>query len=585
MTGVYGFRPGPTYQGATREQLFDAALAAPLSLASTFFDQAKGGMLESFGLGTTIKDFTIPEGETSTGDTVRSVVRLANPVTAPLESSRLFVQSFFDQGEALDQDAYKASPFFRDGIPWDRGMTTTRAAALASMDDAKKVREYYAQKRPITAFVGNLAGQAVDPINYIPIAGEAVKAAQIARFGKVAGTAIHSALDAAANTAAFGIATSGERARYGDDVSWQATVSQIATAALIGGAFGTIAGAVGRRVDARAVRAADQRLSTLKTTQEARIALNEGIDALVRGEDVNLSPNATEPLARIADEVRKLSSAYDEVRANPTGDVRDPLVAIIPDNIEGTLVGRGTFKNINEVEFSKRGWGLVKVVWGHGDKSVEPPQFRVSKTDITALPEVIRKFDPSSISRDGLRREWRVKRKGRVVVYADSMMAEKGRHLVTTYIAKTPDDMNVALSKKRPAALPGSRPQAGNLVEDTAEGRSIGAPGAGQSVPAARNIAQSVPFDKTTATPEPLPDGRIQAEASVARPDDAKTLAAQYHVDPNTGAFPEEADIAQMKAEGRLTEEDEAALTRSQAEFETGAAYAEALKSVAGCLL
>jgi hypothetical protein len=44
-------------------------------------------------------------------------------------------------------------------------------------------------------------------------------------------------LDAAANTAAFGIATSGERAKFGDDVSWLATDSQIAMAALIGSAF------------------------------------------------------------------------------------------------------------------------------------------------------------------------------------------------------------------------------------------------------------------------------------------------------------------------------------------------------------
>jgi hypothetical protein len=47
-------------------------------------------------------------------------------------------------------------------------MTDDRAAALAEMDDTAKVREFYAQKRPVTAFIGNLAGSATDPINYFP---------------------------------------------------------------------------------------------------------------------------------------------------------------------------------------------------------------------------------------------------------------------------------------------------------------------------------------------------------------------------------------------------------------------------------
>ena len=241
---------------------------------------------------------------------------------------------------ALSEDQYKASPYYRKDIPYDPGMTSARAEALASMDDAKKVREFYAQKRPFSSFLGNLAGQALDPINYVPIAGEAVKAAAVARMGNIAGHALVGGIDAAANTAIFGIGTAGVRAQFGDDVSWQATISQIATAALIGHAFGALAGAVGGRVDAARLSDAEQRLATLKTTQEARIALNEGIDAVVRGEDVRLSPNATDPMARVGQEVRSLQSSNSlNLPEPPTKDVmiaksRDESVPL--DMVRGT---------------------------------------------------------------------------------------------------------------------------------------------------------------------------------------------------------------------------------------------------------
>lgn len=583
MSDVYSFRAGPTYRGASRQEMFDAAMEQPLSITSTLLDQAKGGVLESFGLGTVIRDATLPEA-----------APVAPGITTD-QGDRDFLHGRWETPDelgarrqsmgALDENQYKASPYFRENIPYDPGMTETRAAALASADDARTVRQHYASKRPISAFIGNLGGQALDPINYVPIAGPAVKAAAVSRAGRFAGEVLTASADAAANTAIFGIGTASERAKFGDDVSWQSTVSQIATAALIGSAFGAISGAIGKRVDARSMSEAELRLGTLKTTQEARIALNEGIDAMARGEDIRLSPNSTEPLARVAGEIDGLSRAYDAIRDEPTGPAREPLIAILPEDIEGTLVARGAFKDVNELEFSKRGWGLVKVIWGHGDKSAEPPEFQVSKGDITDLPNVIRKYEPSSVSPDGLRREWRVERDGRTVVYADSMMGERGRHLVTTYIPRTPDELTMPLSKERPAALPGSRPQAGNLVGDTVGDRSIGTSEAGQSMPARGNIAQRPVIDNTVARPEPAPEGIKQAEAATAKPDDAKALAAQYRVDPQTGSFAEEAEVAQLAAEGRLTPEDASTMAQAQSDFETGDAYAEALKSVASCLL
>lgn len=603
MTDIYTFRPGPTYRTASSQELFESAMAQPLSRTSTFFDQAKGGILESFGLGTAIRSFELPEEAPDQQGIVVQPTDGSPDVVAPdtpqmrrritaaggeantRQETPVELATRRDEAGALDESQYKASAFYRDGVPWDRGMTQARAEALAEMFDAKQVRDFYAQKRPFASFLGNLTGQALDPINYVPVAGPLVKAAAVARFGTIGGAVLHSALDAAANTAVFGGLTADQRAVFGDDVSWQSTISQIATAALIGGAFGAVGGAIGRRADALKIKEAENRLATLKATQEARIALNEGIDAVVRGEDLRLSPNATDPMARIAAEVQQLDQAYDRVRAEPTGDVRDPLVTITPEDIEGTIVARGTFKNINETEVSRRGWGLVKIIWRHGEESGRPEDLQIRKDDITALPSVVREYDPSSVSSSGNQREWRVRSGDRTVVYADSVI-DGERHVVTAYVQDPKQaGAELPLSEKRKPAAAGSSSDALNALRDTEQGLSLRAPDGQPRTPATPNIARPAAIDNTVARPDPAPDGLNAAEARSAKPDGFKEQAEQYRINPETGAFPEEEQIAQLATEGRLTPEDAEALAAAQADLDTGNAYAEALKSVARCVL
>lgn len=630
--GVYAFRPGPTYRAATPTEQMSAALDMPLSLTSTLGQSFKGGILDSLGLGTAIREGSLPEEAPAT-PTVTTQGPDGETITlpdTPQMRRRATVQGFELQREtqqqlderrrdvgAMDEGQYKSSAYFRDGVKWDAGMTQDRAAALAEAYDAKRVREYFGSKRPITSFIGNLAGQAVDPINYIPIAGPAVKAANIARFGRLAGTAATGAIDASLNTAIASGVTYDARQSMGDEITWQSTISDIAMSALIGGAFGAIGGAVeGRRaakLDA-AKKVANERLSTLRNVQDARIALNDAIGGLARGEDIALGGNAVDAAQRMSDEVHQLSRAYDDVLANPNGPVRDPLVQIIPDDIEGMIVARGAFKDVNEIEFSKRGWGLVKVIWGHGDQSKVAPEFRVSKADITNLPNVVREYEPSSISADGLRREWRVERDGRTAVYADTMMGDEGRHLVTAYIDEpNPGKTAPPLSKKRPAVSPGSHPQAGDLVGDTVGDRSIGTPEAGrdvtgssdeplkpvgdtadqalpsfdqgQTLPATKNVARPNAVDNTVPKPEPLPAGKVEAESRVGTPDTIKAMSEQYRVNPADGSFIEQADVEQVRKEGRITPEDDMLMNEAQKGYDDGVAFGEALKAAASCMI
>jgi hypothetical protein len=558
----------PTYTGLSSYDLLDSAMSQPLSLTSTLYEEGKGGALESFGLGTVLRGSQVPlpapsrdapYGFDPNGLAVPPDISPQDYLQGTWITPEMIDKKRQEMG-ALTDDQYKASPSYRQDIPYDPGMTETRAAALASMDDAKKVREFYAQKRPLAAFLGSMAGQALDPINYVPVAGPAVKAAAIGRFGRITGEALTAGLDAAANTAVFGIGTSGMRAQLGDDVSWQALVSQIATAGLIGSAFGTIHGAIGSRVDARLMSEAEQRLSTLRTTQEARIALNEGIDAVVRGEDVNLSPNSTEPLARVADDIAKMDmpvKAQDAVPTIPQAEADAALASVGHDikQLEAKGVDTATVMRSASTEEAAR---AVQT----GEIASLREQIATATKEQPATPEQVAAQSPdvpaASVAPEA--------KAAQVAVMAERLKTLEDH----TAKGEVAPDLVKAVEDQRKAAPAADQNFAAPAIQKTQAVTRVNTPGA---------------IDTSKPVPEPRAEGIKQAEASVAKPEDTKALAAQYSVDPATGAFPEEAQVAQLATEGRLTPDDAANLAQAEADYHAGASFGEALKSIVGCLL
>jgi hypothetical protein len=305
VASPYTFRKGPTFSGADRSEQIDQAFDMPLNPGATFSQGIVGGALESFGLGTVIRDFSIPQGAR-----VEPEPNQPPRIGPDAAAGAIYggIRDFFNppsEEKPLTADEWKASPFYRENIPYDPSITPDRAAALAIWNDAREVREHFGSKSPVVSFFGNIAGQAFDPINYIPIAGPLVKAGAAAKFGVMGGSIAAGALDAAANTAIAGVLTAGNRASYGDDVSWQRQISDVATAALIGAAFGGVGGYFeGRRSSAAMVKA-EAEAATLRTTQEARLALNGGIRDLALNDGVNLLPNEIEPVARRAAEYQQ----------------------------------------------------------------------------------------------------------------------------------------------------------------------------------------------------------------------------------------------------------------------------------------
>lgn len=83
---------------------------------------------------------------------------------------------------------------------------------------------------------------------------------------------------------------------------------------------------------------------------------------------------------------------------------------------------------------------------------------------------------------------------------------------------------------------------------------------------------------------EAAPDGIEEAAARIAKPEDVRAIAEQYRVDHVTGDFVEMAEIDQLRALGRLTDQDEAALAAASEDFANAEAYGNTLKAAAFCL-
>lgn len=568
------------YEPMTRRGLLESALNQPLSIFSTLEQSARQGVMDSYVLGTILRENEVPlpapseqapYGFDPEGLDVPQGISPQDYLQGDWVTPAMIAKKRDEMG-ALSEDQYKASPYYRKDIPYDPGMTTVRAAALAAMYDLKAVRQFYAQKRPFTAFIGGLAGQAMDPINYIPVFGPEVKAAAIAKFG-LAGRMATNAAEAAINTGVADVVTRNMRAQLGDDVSWENTVSSMAMAALIGGGFGLLHGAIeGRmpRVDPEIRTRAEESLSTLKNIQEARIALNEGIDAVVHGEDVNLSPNTTEPLARISQDVQRIeatrmATADAAPVTNPATmeDVAASYRAVAEANPQlDPTVSPSQFDSLMIAHLQSKGFDAIA-----GDEKARPMplSFNPATIDVPVVTKAQSVIDPTlkpgspefaaAVAKQGAKQsEARIAQLTRQQEIGNRMHNRLVRWLDAT------TGIGVGFG----------RFDNHNMLPDLISYHQ-------------REIAAaSKAIDTQRPAPEALPDGFKEAQARVSKPED---LAAQYHVDPKTGAFKEEADLRQLADEGRLSEDDLRTMEEAHAQFDQATAYGEALKSFATCLI
>jgi hypothetical protein len=666
----FSFIQNPTGQAMTDSDLVTSALDQPMSLGSTFWDQAKGGVLESFGLGTGIRNFSTPEvapeePQSQIGGTLQAINRAIDPAIL----LRRAVGTVYDGSATIDEDQYKRSASYRADIPWSQGMTEERAAALADQDDVRKVRQFYGQKRPVTAFFGNIGGQAVDPINYIPIFGEAVQSANVARFGRVAGMALTASADAAANTALAGLSTAGARGQLGDDVSWQSTVSQIAMAALIGGAFGAIHGRFGRATPAELRTEAEAKLATLDNVQASRVSLNDALDGMIREGEVNLSPASSELVANATQSYRpsyELPRVEDGQDAIPAAQV-DRVSNMTPDpgaapkrpqNLFDFLASSGGIKDdageLKSLGISRKfvpgrgalvrksGMALDKAreaaaqagyfdhLYGSADEATAKstvrdlldlvdqegrgtPAYSMEEADrVQALSDHTAAVERRGDYKKFVKELSDVLNENKIGVSVDDAILARATDIMVEEKLSPLDAFDRAVLEDEArfeASLsergisysddpgyadipffdePGAASsEAGGPSGEAQRGRGAGrfernAPDRGQSASTRGSSLQSI--DRSTPS-DPIDPAAAQAAARVGKPEGSKALAEQYRVNPETGDFPELADIEQLRAEGRLTEDDLVALDDADETIKTANAYGEALKSFASCVI
>lgn len=301
------FAPRPTFNAWDRQQQIGIALDQPFTFGQTIGENFQQGALDSFGLGTVLRENLVPELADG-----RPYERMGLGFRFRTPQERAAT----DPANALTKEQYESSPNFRTDIPWEQGMTEDRAAALAGLYDVKKARAHFSEKQPIAAFLGQLGGQALDPINYVSVFGEVVQAAAIARAGSIGGRLLLSASDAAINTAAFGVATAGIRAKYGDDVSFESITTDIAMSAIIGGIFGAGIGVIAKGADQRAMALKNVRpkMESLGNVMQARAVINDAVQGLVNDSEVRLNPNSAAAIERMADQVVERTSGVKALR-------------------------------------------------------------------------------------------------------------------------------------------------------------------------------------------------------------------------------------------------------------------------------
>lgn len=163
--------------------------------------------------------------------------------------------------QALD-DGRLASPedlaekYGELGLQFDRPMTPEEAKLLADGKRAETIREALISKGPqgviptAAKFGAGLAAMATDPLEvasaFIPVVGQAGKAAAIARFGRIGGRAAVGATEGLVGAALtepiyYGLSRSQQL-----DYSMSEALLNIGLGAAFGGAIGTAAGAVSR---------------------------------------------------------------------------------------------------------------------------------------------------------------------------------------------------------------------------------------------------------------------------------------------------------------------------------------------------
>lgn len=304
---------------------------------------------------------------------------------------------------------WRASDAWRPGLEFDPSLSRAAMRTKARIFDENAVRRDVMQRRDAgvvdsaLGFGAAMLGTALDPVNFVPIAGPAWRAAQIARFGSIGGRAVVGASEAAVGNALVSPLVLASQARFGDDVGVADVALDVAMGAAIGSLFGAGSGlyARWRGRDATLVARQREQAAAARTLDEAATAIAEGrapkVDPRLVAEVEKLKGIAARAESeRLAAERRAEAATRQADAAGRMADVAPGAEVEVRAGADSTVTARVRYELVEADE----------VVTSHTDETFAPdPRFearlQVRDRDRAAAIQQVRerasRLDPSQL--------------------------------------------------------------------------------------------------------------------------------------------------------------------------------------------
>ncbi len=341
----------------------------------------------------------------------------------------------------------------------------------------------------------NFAAGLFDPVNLIPVGGEAY------RVGKIGGDILKGALVTA--RAGLLASTATEALMQGSQLTRTAneSITNIGMATFLGGVLGGSVGAVRRAAE---VRGLGNQHDAVKTPNSDGTVGGKGVVEIGLG-------NLEEGLSKVK---------FDE--------------------------GSGHLQSNGSVKLDKK-YGMVKVVWKHGEKSGNSnPAGYVTREDVTAFPYIARRFKGEALSdKSKGHQEWRwvINRPAsdgtmRPVLYSIRrfLHGDNKDHVVTVFVPGKPDKYN--LSVRRPSFLDKLK-RAVNPKSPLSDGSESGIPQGGVPINAPKGRDGSAPRD-SISHPDPFASQVTAWDNLKARIADSLTTRKNDPMEPGSIKISEE---------------------------------------------
>ena len=249
-----------------------------------------------------------------------------------------FTQAQIEDGRLQTPEAL-AEKYGELGLQFDRPMTNEEASILADGKRAEIIRNALIEKGPqgllpgVAKFGAGLAGIATDPLEvatmFIPVVGQAGKAAAIARFGRVGGRVAVGAVEGGVGQlitepAYYGLSRAAQL-----DYDMSDSLMNVGLGLVFGGGIGAVAGAFARRADVEAparvteteapqidpMTLFDQAEARLRLINEQRPAADLAMRQFVNGRTVDVA--RVMPPVGVADDLAALSRELRDAKKAP----------------------------------------------------------------------------------------------------------------------------------------------------------------------------------------------------------------------------------------------------------------------------